>query len=223
MPLAQRALHNLRRFPGRTFESLLRLVTPVYRLERRAKRYARQTIDPALYRRLDTLPGMTATRKCYLLYYLACLTQAPGQIVEIGSYKGKSTVWLAEAARRHGRKMTSMDPHIEGSLAEFQRLTRAFELDKVASLHQAYSHDLGRNWAQPISLLWIDGDHRYEGVRQDILDFAPHVTPGGMVVLDDAQPAFPGVVRAIQEHLLTLPGFVDLGRIRDVGVVRRNP
>jgi cephalosporin hydroxylase len=50
-----------------------------------------------------------------------------------------------------------------------------------------------------IRLLFIDGDHRYEAVKQDFELWSPHVAAGGCVVFDDATEHYPGVVQFINE------------------------
>ena len=87
----------------------------------------------------------------------------------------------------------------------------------------AFSHDAGKNWQRPISLLWIDGSHEYEDVLTDIEDFMPHVVPGGWVVFDDAHGGkFPGVERAIAERMLPRPGFRHVGAIKHFQLFQRN-
>jgi len=208
--------------PTRTGQSLVRLSRPQYRLERASIRYTRQQLAPDMFSRLCNVPGYTVSRKCMLLYYLAATTSAPGCLVEIGAFKGKSTAWLAQAARQAGRRLHSIDPHVEGTLDDFRATVRAFDIAAVATIYQAFSHDVGKDWSLPIAFLWVDGGHDYGTVLQDIRDFTPHVAPGGWVVFDDARPdVTPGVIRALDETLRRDDAFDYIGRIRDVDVFRR--
>ena len=45
----------------------------------------------------------------------------------------------------------------------------------------------------PLDFLFIDGDHSYEGVRRDFLDYGPMVRPGGLVAFHDIIPPFRGL------------------------------
>ena len=218
----QRLVRNIAMLPTRTAQSIVRRSRPQYRLERASIRYARQQLAPEIFSRLCNVPGYTVSRKCMLLYYLAVTTLAPGCIVEIGAFKGKSTAWLAQAARQAGRRLHSIDPQVEGTLEDFRATVREFDLAAVTTIYHAFSHDVGKGWSAPIAFLWVDGGHDYGTVLQDIRDFAPHVTPGGWIVFDDARPdVTPGVIRAIEETLRRDDTFEYVGRIRDVDVFRR--
>lgn len=217
-------LENIFRLPRRTWLSLCRNFQPVYRHQRAANRFVRQRIDAPLIRRLEAVPGNSSARECRLLCYLATTTPADGCLVEIGAFKGKSTAWLAQAARLSGRHLVSIDPHLEGSADAFEATLRDFSIRDVATIHRAFSHDIGKDWSQPIAFLWVDGGHDYETVLQDIHDFAPHVQPGGFIVFDDASDkTFPGVVRAIEETLLKDDQFVSLGSIKQFALFARRP
>jgi cephalosporin hydroxylase len=49
----------------------------------------------------------------------------------------------------------------------------------------ATSEEAAADWSRPISLLWIDGDHEYESVRQDLRLWEPYLLPGATVALHD--------------------------------------
>ena len=217
-----RLWRNVIRLPVRTAASLRRRCQPVYRIQRRADRYVRAHLSAPLIRRLGDVPGHTSDRQCRVIFYLAMTTPADGVLVEIGAYKGRSTAWLAEAARRGARHLVSIDPHLNDSYERFQQTLREFDIENVATLHRATSQEVGRSFAQPIALLWVDGGHDYDCVRQDIADFTPRVRPGGIALFDDANPrAFPGVVRAIDESLRRDRTWVYLGRIKMMDVWER--
>ncbi|MCE9589033.1 MAG: class I SAM-dependent methyltransferase [Planctomycetes bacterium] len=217
-----RVLRNILRFPARTIQSLRLRATPGYDVLRQAKKHTSKELPADLTARLCAVPGNTSEWQCRLLYYLAATTKAEGCLFEIGAFKGKSTAWLSEAARRTGRRLVSIDPHLCGSLDEFTATVKKFDIASVATIHQTLSHDVGKTWSGPIAMLWIDGGHDYAIVRQDIDDFAKHVAPGGYIVLDDVNPVhFPGVVRAISETLERDPCFEHLGTIKTLGLFRR--
>lgn len=217
-----RIWRNAIRLPHRTARSLWRCAQPVYRLQRRANRYVRLQIAAETVDRLAAVPGHTSDRQCRLLLYMAMNTLADGVLVEIGAFKGRSTAWLAEAARRRDRRLVSIDPHLNDSYESFIRTVREFDIDRVATIHRVTSHEVGRHFQQPIALLYVDGGHDYECVRQDIVDFAPHVRPGGIALFDDANPrAFPGVLRAIDESLRRDPSWKYLGRIKTTDLWKR--
>ena len=81
------------------------------------------------------------------------------------------------------------------------------------TLHRALSSDSALLTStdptlQAFDLVFIDGDHGYEGAKLDLERWGRRVRPGGLVLVHDATPRFPGVMRALEE----------LGRSRDLEV-----
>lgn len=222
-----RFLHNMVKTPRRTWESLQRRRDPVYRTRRLAEAYAQRELPASRYAELCGVPGNSSDWQCAVLFYLAELSPHPVEgsvMLEIGAFKGKSTAWLAEVARRQSRHLVSIDPLVEDSAEVFRETVQRFAIEEVATLHQAFSHDVGKGWDTPIDFLWIDGAHDYESVKQDVLDFTPHVRPGGYVVFDDINDgSFPGLVRAVDETIKRDARFEHLGEIKNTGLYRRRP
>jgi predicted O-methyltransferase YrrM len=147
-------------------------------------------------------------------------------IVEIGSYKGKSTVSLALGALAGCRApVWAIDPHTgnaehqafigEGTLAEFKRnLERSGAADSVKTL-VATSEKAARDWREPIGFLFVDGSHAYKDVKLDLQLWLPHVVEGGIVAVHDSgsrpgvywATGWPGPVRATREDILFGRGF----------------
>jgi predicted O-methyltransferase YrrM len=73
---------------------------------------------------------------------------------------------------------------------------------------RSLSGDAARNWTRPIDLIFIDGDHSYEGVKRDWELFSKHVTRFGLIVFHDTiwdlKPSAGG-----RESSMGVPRFVD--------------
>jgi hypothetical protein len=81
---------------------------------------------------------------------------------------------------------------------------------------------IGPSWASPISLLWIDGSHEYEDVRQDIVNFTRHVVHGGFIAFDDSVGGdFPGVEQAITEWEVDKPDYKRIASLRNISIFQR--
>lgn len=82
--------------------------------------------------------------------------------------------------------------------AEVRGLFRSFELDfDRVRLYRGYSNDAGILQSQAdqrYHLIYVDGDHTYEGALADFRNFAPKVAPGGWLIADDAGCDLPGTV-----------------------------
>ncbi len=157
-------------------------------------------------------------------------------ILEIGSFKGKSTVGLASIAQRYGLgPVVAVDPHSapavtdfghgsgQSSWDDFQASLRTAGVERTVEAHRAYSRDLARGWSRPIRFLWIDGDHTYRGAKEDIDLFRPHLVPGAIVALHDVLHTFEGPVRVFAEDLLDSDEFGPAGLCGSIGWAQYRP
>lgn len=130
-----------------------------------------------------------------------------GCIVEIGSYRGRSTIMLAQGARKAGAIVYAIDPHLEAidgiatySAADrdvfIENIQKAGLTDIVRKLDMTSSQAV-EGWRESIGMLWIDGAHDYESVKQDVKLWTPHVIDGGIVAFHDS--GFESVQRAQAE------------------------
>jgi len=121
---------------------------------------------------------------------------APDVVVETGSARGWSACHIGLALRENVRgKLYAIDPHTstdwndsggqETSLTVFHRHITAMGLDPYVEVIRANSHTAARGWTRPIDLIFIDGDHSYEGVKADWELFSPFLTPSGIAVFHD--------------------------------------
>lgn len=183
----------------------------------------RLTQNILLQQQLSDLQGWLSLDEGLLLYRLARCKKDKEAIVEIGSFQGKSTIYMALALKEnHGSsKIFAIDPHIgevKSGHKEFWATYKSFignlrlfnVSDYVRPIRQT-SEDANRNWNKPISLLFIDGLHEYNNVKQDLLLWVPYVTHDGIVACHDAFSPFPDVFRAVREEIFAR------GNIRFIG------
>jgi predicted O-methyltransferase YrrM len=121
-------------------------------------------------------------------------------VVEIGVYEGSSAVVLCRALPE-GTDLHLIDPFIDdrGTSLNFgwranPTATRlavrraAHHGGPRVRWHVARSQDVGRLWLHgPVDLVFVDGDHSYEGCREDWEVWHPHVRPGGAIAFHDAR------------------------------------
>lgn len=171
-------------------------------------------------------------QSAWLLHGLA-RSLRPATCVEIGSAQGWSTCHLGLALREnvHG-KLYAIDPHMPTawndtaaveSLPALQRNLRRCGVESYVEIVRATSQEAAKNWTRPIDLLFIDGDHSYDGVKRDWTLFSPHLTPFGVTVFHDATwelhgPNRPdmGVPRFLEE--LRAAGYPLITLDRDYGL-----
>lgn len=181
-------------------------------------------------------PGFLTEREARFLALVAACAPAEGTILEIGSFKGKSTVGLASIAQRYGLgPVVSVDPHSapavtdfghgseQSSWEDFRASLQRAGVEHSVEAHREYSRDLSRGWTRPIRFLWIDGDHTYRGAREDIDLFRRHLVPGAIVALHDVLHTFEGPVRVFAEELLGSDAFGPAGVCGSIGWAQYRP
>lgn len=177
------------------------------------------------------VPGFLMEQEARFLGMMAVCAPRDGAIVEIGSFKGKSTVLLGKLAQRYGiGPIVAIDPHTFHNLelaehrsgpgaTSYDAFLKNLETAGVSNLvevHRAFSHDVARTWSRPIRLLWIDGDHSYEGAKSDFDGFFPHVLRNGFVALHDALHEFSGPIRVFVEDMLRSDRFGAAGFVNSI-------
>jgi predicted O-methyltransferase YrrM len=162
---------------------------------------------------------------------------APDQIVEIGSYRGRSAVVLATAAPA-GVQVVAIDPHagndrgpqqIHGSAAEGQRDHEAFLRNlEVAGVRDQVRH-VRRTSQDALSevegaagVVYVDGAHRYGPARADIEHWGARVRPDGTLLIHDAFSSI-GVTLAIVRLLFFGREYVYARRTGSLAEYRREP
>ena len=113
--------------------------------------------------------------------------------LEVGVDKGKS-LYIAKQVAKEGVFVCGVDlredPKVKG--------TEFYQGDSVEV-------SKSRTWA-PISVLFIDGDHSYEGCKRDIDAWYPFMKEDGVMLFHDGDESSPGVVRAVAEFVDTYKG-----------------
>lgn len=182
------------------------------------------------------VPGYLGEEEARFLGLLAACVPAEGPIVEIGSFQGRSTVMLASVASHYGLgPVIAIDPHNSpilfdhetnpeaSSYQDFLTSIRAAGVADQVEPRRAYSADVATSWDKPIRLLWVDGDHSYQGAKKDCDGFLPHLAPGGIVAFHDALNAFPGPIRVFVEDILGSDRFGPAGFVHSIAWAQFRP
>lgn len=152
-----------------------------------------------------------------------------GTVLEIGSFKGKSTILLAQTARKWNLgKIHACDPLFLSSSTDpqeargqsvehdFYTNIRRHGVEDQVVFHQMKSAELARAWTLPLRALWIDGDHTYAGALTDFELFHRHLVPGAVVALHDVLHDFDGPIRVFAEKMLLSEQFGHCGIVGSI-------
>jgi predicted O-methyltransferase YrrM len=160
---------------------------------------------------ITTVKGFLDPAEGAALYEAAIQGSAYGPCLEIGSYCGKSTIYLGAGCQQTNNTLYAVDHHrgseehqvgeayhdaelfdstrgVFNSFPQFQdNLTRAGLLDTVVPI-VAGSGVAGRHWRTPLGLVFIDGGHSLEAATTDYEVWTPQIKPGGLLVIHDIFP-----------------------------------
>jgi hypothetical protein len=162
-------------------------------------------------RRILSIQGMVSREEVEMLEELAAGVDPSACIVEVGSYRGRSTAALAAGASLgSGADIFAIEPHepftgiLGGTFgpddrkAFFRNAIKGETWERVRLVNLS-SEIVVPGWKRPVGLLWIDGDHTFEGVTRDFEAWRRFVVPGGVVAFHDATDPELGPARLIAE------------------------
>ncbi len=165
---------------------------------------------PDLMGRIDGLISLDEAQA--LRRYARATTAA---IVEIGAYRGRSSVALAYGVAEHTPaqpRVWSIDPHADFTgfyggqfggadrVAYYQNLLDSGFADRVALINLPGAA-VAQIWSRPVDLLFIDGDHSLQGVTADYTAWKRHLSPQAHIIFDDALDPACGPHQLISEQV----------------------
>lgn len=190
-----------------------------------------------------SVDGWLTVDEAIALHELACaLPHERALAVEIGCWQGKSSICLASGLQRKRRgKLVCIDPFDasgdQQSHGEYEArkqelggpLRSAFESNlkqarvrEVVDVRPGYSHELAGSFAEPIDLLFVDGDHSFDGVARDFRDWAPKIRCGGYLAMHDVvHQVHDGPRRVVEEMVKGDSQWVDHRYVDSLFVARK--
>ena len=156
----------------------------------------------------DSIKGFLHPEEGARLYDLALAAAQIGPCLEVGSYCGKSTLYLGAACQQRGQVLYAVDHHRGSeehqpgeeyhdpelfdaeaskldSFRQFRATLARASLEDCVVPVVASSELAGRHWLTPLALVFIDGGHSLEAAFADYRTWAPHVMPGGYLAIHD--------------------------------------
>jgi predicted O-methyltransferase YrrM len=160
---------------------------------------------------VDATKGFMPADEGLALHTAAVEHLQRGVAVEIGTYCGKSTIYLAHAAAMTDSTIVTIDHHrgseeqqpgweyhddslvdpelgLMDTLPFARRAIAASGLEENVVLMVGRSSTISRWWQTPLDLIFVDGGHTDEAAQADFLGWAPHVRLGGALVIHDVFP-----------------------------------
>lgn len=196
---------------------------------------------------IDSVKGFLAPDEGEALYTHCKAAVGIGPALEIGSYCGKSTVYLGLACKEQDSTLFALDHHrgseehqlgeeyhdpdlfdadieLMDSFKGFRDTLRRADLETHVVPLVASSVVAARNWATPFGFVFIDGGHSMAAAQTDYDSWAKHVAPGGVLAIHDLFPNPDEGGQApitIWRQALASGEFEDLGTVNTLGLLRR--
>ena len=165
----------------------------------------------ALFAFADAIRGFMPPDEGRALHNHASTVAVEGPFLEVGSYCGKSTVYLGAAACQRGRLLFAVDHHrgseenqpgwewhepdlvdpasgLIDTLPEFRHTIRDSGLDGTVVAVVGDSPSVASAWGTPLALVFIDGGHGVEPAHADYQGWVPHLVEGGTLLIHDVFP-----------------------------------
>jgi predicted O-methyltransferase YrrM len=155
------------------------------------------------------------------------------RVVEIGVFEGVGTRLLATAVA-DGGQLYGIDPFLTGRIGiNWSKLIARSEIRKATSrgavdLISTFSWEAAKRLEGTFDLIFIDGDHSLEGIRQDWADWSDRVQPDGIIALHDTRvPAHnPHVAQLgsylfFESHIKADPRFILCEQIDSLSIMKR--
>ncbi len=160
---------------------------------------------------IDSVKGFLDKAEGDALYQLALNASASAPCLEIGSYCGKSTVYLGAACQQKRSVLFAIDHHRGSeehqlgeeyhdpelfdaeankmdSFREFRKTLSRAKLEETVIPIVAPSRLVAQSWTTPLSLIFIDGGHSRQAAMDDYDCWSSHIIPGGYLVIHDVFP-----------------------------------
>lgn len=160
---------------------------------------------------IDSIKGFLDKTEGDALYQLAVNASKLAPCLEIGSYCGKSTVYLGTACKQHNSVLFAIDHHRGSeehqpgeqyhdpqlfdddinrmdSFREFRRTLMHAQLEDTVVPIVAPSLIAAKYWKTPLSLVFIDGGHSMQAALDDYQSWSQHIIRGGYLAIHDVFP-----------------------------------
>jgi len=168
-------------------------------------------MKPELRQAAEAATGFMPPVEGLALYEAAGRYAGHGPVLEVGSYCGKSTIYLAAAAREAGQLVVTVDHHrgseehqpgweyhdaelvdpavgLMDTLPWFRSTLAATGLEQHVIAIVGRSSTVARLWHEPLGMLFIDGGHTDAAATADYEGWAPRISPGGGLAIHDVFP-----------------------------------
>lgn len=174
-----------------------------------------------LYQKTEKIPGWLSLSEAYFLSESCSITSnLKGEVVEIGSFQGKSSIILAS----YTNQVYAVDPHlgnldnkkVNSTFDNYLNNLKSFKLENKVTVIRKTSQKASKLWRKPIKLLFIDGLHDYNNAKLDYDLWSKHLVNEGIIAMHDAFCGWEGAGEVALFNLTNSSLYKEVGVIGSI-------
>ena len=180
---------------------------------------------------VNKIDGWLTDKEGELLYELAKNCAGKGVVVEIGSWKGKSTIWLGKGTETGNKvKIYAIDPHTGAVEQKNQRGIKTFNEFKKNILEVGLgdliipivktSEKAALDFNKPVEFVFIDGSHDYDMVKSDFNFWFPKIINGGIMAFHDTNGRY-GPTKIVEKMMYKSSQFINIKRVDSITYAKK--
>ena len=196
---------------------------------------------------INSIKGFLAKDEAQALYNYALKSSKSGPILEVGSYCGKSTIYIGCAAKKNNSVVFAVDHHrgseehqlgeeyhdselydasveLVDTFKDFRMNMRNADLEDTVIPIVSSSKVAAKQWHTPLAMVFIDGGHSFEAAEMDYRSWVTQIQMGGILAIHDLFPdPDEGGQAPITIYRLALASglFEELEIVNTLGILRR--
>jgi len=156
---------------------------------------------------IKQVEGLCSAEDCFFIYSLVRNLKLEGDILDIGSFKGRVAIALARGLIDSGQadKVYALEVNFFGTKERLLRNIEHFGLNEVIIPIFKHSSSANKGWDKKLKLIWVDTDANFLSGKCDFILWEPYLVKGGVLAFSCASS--PRIKRLVENHVIASKRF----------------